>query len=81
MTSDGKTQPIRVSPGTSGESGPTALRSLQEIQILMDGTRSNLSIAEELGISFQFVDRFATALEERDLAVDTGALPGIAGNS
>lgn len=50
-------------------------RSLQEIQILMDGTRSNLSIADELGINFTFVDQFASALVDRDLAVDTGILP------
>ena len=50
-------------------------RSLQEIQILMDGQKSNLTIADELGISFDFVDHFTEALLEKGLAEIVDVLP------
>jgi aminopeptidase-like protein len=42
--------------------------ALQDIQRLMDGQRSCLQIAEALGVSFDFVRRFADTLLEHDLA-------------
>lgn len=42
--------------------------SLQEIQILTDGARSYLAIANELGISFDFVANFGARLIEAELA-------------
>lgn len=50
-------------------------RNLQETQILMDGTRSCLEIADELGIGFDFVARFGEKLVEYGLAEAQGALP------
>jgi aminopeptidase-like protein len=52
-------------------------RSLQEIQILMDGTRSNLEIACELGISYAFVESFADALLANELAIVEDRLPAL----
>ena len=43
-------------------------RSLQEIQIEMDGVSSNFEIAERLGITYDFVDNFANELIARGLA-------------
>ena len=43
-------------------------RSLQEIQIEMDGKSSNFEIAERLGITYDFVDNFARELISRGLA-------------
>lgn len=42
-------------------------QSLQSIQILMDGTRSCLEIAQQIGIDFQFVYTFAQELYNREL--------------
>lgn len=50
-------------------------RSLQETQILMDGTRSCLEIADALGIGFDFVARFGERLVECGLAEAQAALP------
>lgn len=43
-------------------------RSLQEIQIEMDGRASNFEIAERLGVSYDFVTSFAKELVAHDLA-------------
>ena len=50
---------------------------MQEIQILMDGTRSNLEIACELGISYSFVESFADALLANELAIVEDRLPAL----
>ncbi len=42
-------------------------RSLQEIQILMDGNRSCLDIAQQLGVSFEFVRAFIAELARNNL--------------
>jgi len=43
-------------------------RNLQDIQILMDGTKSTLEIAKELKIEPDFVNKFADSLLEKKLA-------------
>ncbi len=48
--------------------------ALQDIQRLMDGSRSCLEIAEQLGVDFGFVKGYADALVERGLA-DVAPLP------
>lgn len=47
--------------------------ALQDIQRLMDGTRSCLQIAEALGVDFDFVHRFASTLSEHGLAAASPA--------
>lgn len=53
---------------------PEGYASLQEIQILMDGTRSCLEIAQQLEISFTFVSTFTQALCQHNLAT-TRSIP------
>lgn len=47
---------------------PQGYRRLQDIQILMDGTRSDLQIAAELNITNGFVHRFSAGLTGQGLA-------------
>lgn len=47
---------------------PKGYRSLQEIQIEMDGETSNFEIAERLGVSYAFVANFAKELVAHGLA-------------
>lgn len=47
---------------------PQGYQNLQEIQILMDGTRSCLEIAEELKIDYKFVRSFVEKLSQKGLA-------------
>ena len=47
---------------------PAGYRALLHIQRLMDGRRSCLDIAAELGIDFPFVKKFADALVAQGLA-------------
>jgi aminopeptidase-like protein len=48
---------------------PQGYTHLQEAQILMDGTRSCLEIAQQLGIDYSFVRAFAAELCKHKLAV------------
>ena len=50
-------------------------RSLQEIQILMNGSQSYLAIATELGVDFEFVAHFGRELVEHGLAEVQDAHP------
>ncbi|NKB49972.1 MAG: DUF4910 domain-containing protein [Alphaproteobacteria bacterium] len=47
---------------------PNGYQHMQEIQIEMDGTRSNFEIAERLGVSHEFVTKFAEQLIAHGLA-------------
>jgi aminopeptidase-like protein len=49
---------------------PKGYANLQEIQILMDGTRSCLEIAQQLDISYTFVFTFVTKLCQHNLATN-----------
>ncbi|QGQ94357.1 DUF4910 domain-containing protein [Paenibacillus psychroresistens] len=53
---------------------PKGYSNLQEIQILMDGTRSCLEIAQQLEINYTFVSTFVQELCQHKLAV-TRAIP------
>jgi aminopeptidase-like protein len=55
---------------------PKGYTSLQEIQILMDGTRSCLEIAQQLEINYTFVSTFVQALCQHKLAV-TRPIPSL----